>query len=161
MQMIDRDPADLVRAFEAEAGLLLALGTALEHQRGAVASGDSGAFDSWTDGIRGLCDEFRVAGTHRLALVTAWTGSPTPAVAELDAQLEDGARPRVRKARKKLADAARGAARELDINRRVLSRAIEFRDGLVRTLLGRPSDAAPVNYGGAEMSGALLFDRTV
>lgn len=159
----------LVRAFDIEAGLLNALGDALGRQRHAIALGQPDAFDEWTEGIRRMTGEIGRAESHRRELLEAATGTAHPSAEEVVAALGDRARTAFAAARRGLAEAARRAARELDVNRTVLARAIEAREWRIRSLDPAASrapagygDASPAGYAGTPPNGgpALLFSRT-
>lgn len=158
----------LLRAFEMEAGLLNALGDALGRQRHAIALGNSDAFEEWTEGIRRMTTEISRAESHRRELLEAATGSPQPSREEVDAVLDGRWRPAFAARRVGLAEAARRAARELEVNRTVLARAIEAREWRIRSL-DPASTGAAAGYGPAAPAGyagnvpgaapALLFSR--
>jgi hypothetical protein len=167
--MTANSPANgLVRAFEMQAGLLNALGDALGRQRHAIALGNPDAFDEWTEGIRRMTGEIGRVEAHRKELLEETTGTAQPSPADVESRLDGRIRPAFAAARRLLADAARRAARELDVNRSVLAGAIRAREGRIRSL--DPAMTAASGYGGAGTStyggaapgtpSALLFNRT-
>lgn len=135
----------LAETLRSEAALLTELSATMQRQRDAVARDD-------LDGI----DE-SVFATHRVLTTLGETRRRRRLLAELLGEDGDlslsaleryfrGAPPaNVRAATDELSDAARNLQRQVDLNRRVLRRAIEASDAYVRSLCHMPS-SGPVGY---------------
>lgn len=134
--------ADTLRS---EAALLTELSATMQRQRDAVASDDLDSIDE------------SVFATHRVLTTLGETRRRRRMLAELLGENSDlslsaleryfrGAPPaNVRAATNELSEAARNLQRQVDLNRRVLRRAIEASDAYVRSLCHIPS-SGPVGY---------------
>jgi hypothetical protein len=108
----------------------------------------------------------RAEAYRKELLAAAADAAPAdPSAVESPAETTSDARrrPAFAAARRLLVEAARRAARELEINRAVLSGAIRAREGRIRSLDPAAGALAP-GYGGASAAAgapsALLFSRT-
>lgn len=154
---------NLVDALRTEVRLLGDLAAIMRRQRDAVARDDLDAVDD------------SVFATHRLLLTLTEARRRRRSINHMLGEGDDlsigaldeffaGAIPReVRASADQLAEAARTLQREVEVNRRILRRAIADGDQYVRTLCGVPSEQ-PVGYDSAprpRSGGGSILDRTV
>src|SRR5512140_1735405 len=159
-----------VQAIQNETRLFQALRDALKQQRAAVAASDPGALDAWTNGIARLLNEIEAADRYRQKILAALAGGFSGPAADGDGDPAGppalSRHPLVARARIVFTRAARKAATELVINRTVMTRAIEYGDGLLRTLMAGPAGTSPSSRGyqhatPAKPAAAMLLNRVV
>lgn len=146
-QRDERAFAPLVAALDAEARLLEELAGTMRRQRQGVAADDVQAVDESVYGSWRVMRTLQEARRRRTLLTEQLLDtdlSPRDWSEALQSTLPDA----VCAARERLLATASRVAREIEINRRVLARALRSGEDAVRTLLGAAAPTAAV-YGAA------------
>jgi len=163
----DRGP-ELIAALRVERKLIGDLVNALRVQRNAVAADDIAGIDDSVFAAQRILLTLAQARTRRRTLLHIMTGREDVPLGELEAVLGVAATPSMLLARDDLREQAQVMGRELEVNRRILSGAIEAGDHLLRALTGTtseppsytPTPTPPSSQDGVGAPG-LLIDRQV
>ncbi|MEQ9401868.1 MAG: flagellar export chaperone FlgN [Longimicrobiales bacterium] len=134
--------AALVDALVTERRLLDELLRVLRAQRSGVSSEDLEAVDDSVFAAQRILLTMQQARRRRRVLLELVAGKPDLPLGDLDQVLGPLMTPAVRAARDDLQDGARQLARELEINRRVLSGALDSGEKMIRALSGQPAEPA-------------------
>lgn len=161
--VLDRVP-ELISALRIERKLVGDMVRVLLLQRSAVSQDDIDGIDDSVFSAQRILLSLSEARTRRRTLLQLMTGREEIPLSDFEDELGPTATPELIQARNDLRDAAQVMARELEVNRRVLSGAIGAGDQLIRTLTGTPQQApsyAPPSASADEGIGApgLLIDR--
>lgn len=157
--ILDRTP-ELVGVLAAERKLIDDLASVLRQQREAVSHDDITAIDDSVFSAQRILLTLSQARTRRRTLLHVITGSEEVALGDFEGLLGPAATHTVLEARDALQASAQNMAHELQMNRRVLSGAIDAGDQLLRTLTGgnqKPTSYTPRPPSGDDGSGASGF----
>lgn len=127
------DPDALTRAFLEEARLLDELLQVLEEQRAAVAAGSAEDIEAGVFVVHRLLRTLEQARDRRRALLRTSAGGETQPLRELERVLHSPPR-QLLHARDELVVRAEAVARQIEINRRVLQRAFDAGETVVRAI---------------------------
>ena len=163
--VLDRS-GELISSLRVERKLVGDMVRVLRLQRSAVTQDDIDGIDDSVFSAQRILLTLSQARTRRRTLLQLMTGREEIPLSDFEDEFGPTAPPELIQARNDLRDAAQVMARELEVNRRVLSGAIEAGDQLIRTLTGAPKQApsyAPPSASADEGSAApgLLIDRQV
>jgi hypothetical protein len=128
-----------------EARLLVDLAVIMQRQRDAVAIDDLDGVDESVFATHRVLTTLGEARRRRRSLAQLLGESDDLSLSALESFFNGAAPENVRSATERLSDAARTLQREVDLNRRVLRRALEASDKYVRSLCGIPAPG-PVGY---------------
>lgn len=137
--LTDHRDVDLVRAVTQEHGLLVALRSALAHQRDGVAAGDSGAVEAASHGVAHAVMTLDEARRRREALVLGF-GHARPMRLET-LELHVGVVPGLAEARHLLREEAEETLRDLAVTQQVLQSALRAGDAYLQSLFASVTDA--------------------
>lgn len=153
-------PATLADAMENECKLLAELAGVLRRQREGVARDDAAGVDDSVVAAHRVMHTLSEARARRRALLGVLVAAEDVPLDELDVAL--GARMTIQltTARKRLQDEARVVAREIEINRRVLSGALEQGDRFLQALCGAAT-APSYDQAATAANGGVLINQQV
>lgn len=167
----DREPPgtqdrlqELALAMLRETLVLRELLDALSEQRAAVAAGEIKALNECTKQVSAIVNDLEAARANRRGLMLAAGAHQDTPVASLQASLGSEITPVFERVHADLMRAARDATQELAINRRVLERALERSESLMRTVFAAAGEEpgvyrSPANRSERLEPGAVFVNR--
>jgi flagellar biosynthesis/type III secretory pathway chaperone len=155
----------LADALRSEYRLLQELITVMQRQRAAVAADDLVTVEESVYSTHRVLHTLNEARRRRRSLNRLLGESDDLPIRELDAVLGPRMTDELRVARDELEEVARSLSGEVEINRRVLRRALATGDDFVKALYGGPEPAIGYAAGPSatqpDRRGGLLLNRTV
>ena len=165
-RLVDAPSVTTVRAMadalSSEAKLLGDLVSIMRSQRDAVARDDLDAVDDSVFGTHRVLLTLSEVRRRRRSINHMLGEGDDLSISALDDFFGGATPPEVRAAAEQLAESARNLQREVEVNRRILRRAVEQGDQYIRSLCGVPGETKPTYApSGRNRSGGAILDRTV